>query len=159
MAAKQPTPTEPAGFGGADPTEIVFEVESGPYDDGGDVEIVRPQEGAGLFTRALIEALGTFGLVLVIIGTALYLQVSAATISPVAVALAAGLVLAALIGGIGHISGGHFNPAVSLGAALGGHLGWLDMLAYWVAQVVGGLVAAAILWVTQIGRASCRERV
>lgn len=147
MAAKEPTPTSPAGSGAEDDTKVVIEVEDA-YADGGDFEIVRPDEGAGLLTRAAIEALGTFGLVLVIIGTGLYLQVNAASIAPVAVALAAGLVLAALIGGLGHVSGGHFNPAVSLGAALGGYLGWLDMLAYWVAQVVGGLVAAAVLFIT-----------
>jgi aquaporin Z len=145
MAAKK-TPSNPAGTGDEDAREIVFGVEAGPfaggYDDDGDYEIVRPQEGAELFVRTAIEALGTFGLVFVILGTALYLRES------FSVAVAAGLVLAGLIGALGHVSGGHFNPAVSLGAALGGYLRWLDMLGYWVAQVVGGLFAAAILWVT-----------
>ncbi len=99
-----------------------------------------------LLSRLGAEALGTFALVLVILGSAMYLQVT--QIGTFGVAIAAGLVLAGLIAAMGHISGGHFNPAVSLGAAISGRLGWLDLLLYWVAQVVGGIMAAAILYVT-----------
>lgn len=147
MSANLPTPNSPTGDD--DAVEIVdLEIETVQFDNGNPYGITRPEEDASLLTRAAVEALGTFGLVLVILATALYLPVSAGAVASVAVALAAGLVLAGLIGGLGHVSGGHFNPAVSLGAALGGHLGWLDMLAYWVAQVVGGAFAAAVLWIT-----------
>ena len=49
---------------------------------------------------------------------------------------------------VGHVSGGHFNPAVTLGAAIGGRTAWKDVLPYWLAQLVGGILAAAILFIT-----------
>jgi aquaporin Z len=100
----------------------------------------------GLLTRVGAELFGTFALVLVILGTALYLQLTA--VGALGVALATALVLAGLVAAFGHVSGGHFNPAVSLGAALAGRIGFLDMLAYWVAQVVGALLAALVLFVS-----------
>ncbi len=99
-----------------------------------------------LLTRVGAELFGTFALVLVILGTSLYLQ--ATGLGTLGVALATALVLAGLIAGLGHVSGGHFNPAVSLGAALAGRVGFLDMLAYWVAQLVGATLAALVLYVT-----------
>ena len=44
---------------------------------------------------------------------------------------------------VGHISGGHFNPAVSLGAAAAGRMRWADVCPYIIAQIVGGLLATA----------------
>jgi aquaporin Z len=96
-----------------------------------------------LLTRVGAEALGTFALVLTILGTALYGQLTALGLFGVAVATA--LVLAGLISAFGHVSGGHFNPAVSLGAALAGRVSFVDMLAYWVAQLVGAILAALVL--------------
>lgn len=100
----------------------------------------------GIWSRLGAEAFGTFALVLVILSTGLYLAVTG--LGTLGGALATGLVLAGLIASLGHISGGHFNPAVSLGAALTGRLGWLDMLGYWLAQVIGAVAAATILFVT-----------
>jgi len=105
-----------------------------------------PAAPPSIWARLGAEAFGTFALVLVILGTGLYLAVTG--LGTLGGALAAGLVLAGLIASLGHISGGHFNPAVSLGAALTGRLGWLDMLLYWVAQVIGAVAAAAVLFVT-----------
>src|SRR5450830_1068531 len=102
--------------------------------------------GPSLVARLGAEAFGTFGLVLVILGAGLYLSLSNA--GTLGVVLAAGLVLAGLIAALGHISGGHFNPAVSLGAAFSGRLSIVDLLLYWLAQVFGGVLAAAILFVT-----------
>lgn len=99
-----------------------------------------------LAARLGAEAFGTFGLVLVILGAGLYLPLSNA--GTLGVALFAGLVLAGLIAALGHVSGGHFNPAVSLGAAFSGRLSIVDLLLYWLAQVFGGVLAAAILFVT-----------
>src|SRR5665647_3675793 len=99
-----------------------------------------------LAARLGAEAFGTFGLVLVILGAGLYLPLSNA--GTLGVALFAGLVLAGLIAALGHVSGGHFNPAVSLGAAFSGRLSVVDLLLYWLAQVFGGVLAAAILFVT-----------
>ena len=96
-----------------------------------------------LLTRVGAEVLGTFGLVLTILGTALYGQLT--SLNLIGVGIATALVLAGLIAAFGHVSGGHFNPAVSLGAALAGRVSFLDMLAYWVAQVVGALLAALVL--------------
>jgi Glycerol uptake facilitator and related permeases (Major Intrinsic Protein Family) len=47
---------------------------------------------------------------------------------------------------VGHISGGHFNPAVSLGAAAAGRMPWKDVLPYIAAQIVGGVLATLVLW-------------
>src|SRR5665811_926500 len=102
--------------------------------------------GPSLAARLGAEAFGTFGLVLVILGAGLYLPLSNA--GTLGVALAAGLVLAGLIAALGHVSGGHFNPAVSLGAAFSGRLSVVDLLLYWLSQVFGGVLAAAILFVT-----------
>lgn len=96
-----------------------------------------------LLARVGAELLGTFALVLTILGTALYGQLTG--IGTLGVALATALVLAGLIAAFGHVSGGHFNPAVSLGAALAGRVSFLDMLLYWLAQVAGALIAGLVL--------------
>ncbi|MEZ5865551.1 MAG: aquaporin Z [Geminicoccaceae bacterium] len=67
------------------------------------------------------------------------------------VALAFGLTVLTMAFAVGHISGGHFNPAVSLGLAIGGRLPWSDLAPYWIAQVLGGLVAATILYIIASG--------
>src|SRR5215472_1263029 len=63
----------------------------------------------------------------------------------VAVALAFGLIYAALVYVVGPISGGHVNPAVTFGALLSGRIGIVDAVGYWVAQLAGGLVGALLL--------------
>ena len=57
-------------------------------------------------------------------------------------AIAIGFVLMVMVYAGGHVSGGHYNPAVSLAAAIRGALPWKDMVPYWVAQLLGGVVAA-----------------
>ena len=52
----------------------------------------------------------------------------------------------------GVISGGHFNPAVTLGAALAKRVEWKALPAYWVVQVIGGLVAGLVIWVIAKGK-------
>lgn len=96
-----------------------------------------------LLARVGAELLGTFALVLTILGTALYGQLTG--IGTLGVALATALVLAGLIASFGHVSGGHFNPAVSLGAAIAGRVSFVDMVLYWLAQVVGALIAGLVL--------------
>jgi aquaporin Z len=113
------------------------------------------------------ETLGTF--IYVGIGTGSILAVQFAQ-EPglVAVSLAFGLALIAALYTVGRVSGGHFNPAVSLGAFLDSRIGLVDMLWYWVAQIVGALGASlAFLWIldadavastyTQINRAAVDE--
>lgn len=68
------------------------------------------------------------------------------------VALAFGLTVLTMAYAVGGISGGHFNPAVSLGCAVGGRLPWAQLVPYWIAQVVGGIIAAAILYTIASGK-------
>jgi aquaporin NIP len=88
------------------------------------------------------EFLGTFALVFFGCGAI------AEGLDPPAVALAFGLVIAVLIYGLGHISGAHFNPAVSVGFALGRHFPWSRVAAYAVAQIAGAVAGAALLRLT-----------
>jgi len=65
-----------------------------------------------------------------------------------AISLGFGLALMVALYAVGRISGGHFNPAISLAAFLDRRIGLIDMLSYWVMQVAGALSAAALLaWV------------
>ena len=61
------------------------------------------------------------------------------------IALAFGLVVACMIYAVGHVSGGHFNPAVTIGLAVSKRFDWKDVLPYVGAQVVGGLLAGGAL--------------
>ena len=63
----------------------------------------------------------------------------------VGVAITFGLVIMVMIYAVGHVSGAHFNPAVSFAFALTRHFPWTKLLGYWVAQAAGALIAAAIL--------------
>ncbi len=69
------------------------------------------------------------------------------------VAFAFGLTVLTMAYAVGGISGGHFNPAVSLGLAVAGRFGWKDLLPYWVAQVIGAIVAGAALYAIASGKA------
>src|SRR5580693_6296730 len=64
----------------------------------------------------------------------------------VATALTFGLTLAGLCYALGPISGCHVNPAVTLGAVLDRRVTWSEATGYWVAQFVGGIVGALVLW-------------
>jgi aquaporin Z len=99
------------------------------------------------------ELLGTF--VLVFGGTTAIVS-SGATGSPVLIvaALAFGLALLAGLYAFGEVSGGHFNPAVSLAMFLDKRLSSNEMISYWAAQFAGGILAAIGLWI-----ASTREDV
>jgi aquaporin Z len=103
--------------------------------------------GPSLVARLGAETFGTFVLVLVGVGIALYSSFSGVT-TTLAVGLGFGIAVLAGIIAVGHISGGHFNPAVTLGAAIGGRTAWKDVLPYWLAQLLGGIIAAAILFIT-----------
>ncbi|MBD3773699.1 MAG: aquaporin Z, partial [Rhodobacteraceae bacterium] len=69
------------------------------------------------------------------------------------VALAFGLTVLTMAYAVGGISGGHFNPAVSLGLAVAGRFEWKELLPYWVAQVLGSFTAAGVLFVIASGKA------
>nr|WP_318380862.1 aquaporin Z [uncultured Enterobacter sp.] len=70
------------------------------------------------------------------------------------VALAFGLTVLTMAYAVGHISGGHFNPAVTLGLWAGGRFSLRDVLPYILAQVIGGIAAAAVLYLIASGNAS-----
>ncbi|RCS22431.1 aquaporin Z [Phyllobacterium salinisoli] len=69
------------------------------------------------------------------------------------VALAFGLTVLTMAYAVGGISGGHFNPAVSLGLAVAGRFDWKDLIPYWIAQVVGAIAAGAVLYLVASGKA------
>lgn len=68
------------------------------------------------------------------------------------VALAFGLTVLVMVYAVGHISGGHFNPAVTFGAALAGRIEWKAVPAYMVTQVVGASVAGLALFAIASGK-------
>jgi aquaporin Z len=71
----------------------------------------------------------------------------------VGVSLAFGLTVLTMAFAIGHISGCHLNPAVSVGLAAGGRFSWSEVLPYTIAQVLGAIVAAALLYLIASGKA------
>jgi aquaporin Z len=101
------------------------------------------------------EFIGTFWLVLGGCGSAVlaaaFPQVG---IGLVGVSLAFGLTVLTGVYALGHISGGHFNPAVSVGLWIGGRFSSKDLLSYIAAQILGGLAAAAVLYIIATGNGS-----
>lgn len=106
--------------------------------------------------RLAAEFVGTFLLVFGGCGAAVFAaspdEKSSVGIGFLGVALAFGLTVLAGVYAFGVISGGHFNPAVTLGAALAKRVEWKALPAYWVVQVIGGLVAGLVIWVIAKGK-------
>lgn len=95
--------------------------------------------------RALVaEAVGTFALVFAGCG-AIMVDAKTHALGHVGVAFSFGLVIMVMIYALGHISGAHFNAAVTFAFALTRHFPWSRALAYWAAQLTGALIAAALL--------------
>jgi aquaporin Z len=103
-------------------------------------------EGESL-RRAVAEFVGAFALVLVGAGSVMTGG------GLLAVAVAHGLILAIMVTAVGHISGGHFNPAVSLGLAAARKFPPKEVLPYWLAQLVGGFVAVIAVALVYTGSA------
>lgn len=100
------------------------------------------------------EFLGTFWLVFGGAGSAVFAAAFPELgIGFVGVSLAFGLTVLTMAYAVGHISGGHFNPAVTLGLWAGGRFDTKDILPYWVVQVLGAIAAAAVLYVIASGAA------
>ncbi|MDQ2984443.1 MAG: aquaporin [Actinomycetota bacterium] len=93
--------------------------------------------------RAVAELVGTFALVFVGAGSIMVSGGGSGSI--VAIALAHGLVIGVMASAVGHISGGHFNPAVTFGFLVTRRIEPAIAVAYWIAQFVGAVLGAALL--------------
>ena len=92
----------------------------------------------------LAELIGTFGLIFFGVG-AIMQQQATQSVGTTGIALAHGLAILTGVYAFGHISGGHFNPAVSFGMWVTRRIDLPKMLSYWVAQLLGAVLAAAII--------------
>lgn len=105
-----------------------------------------------MMPRLMAELFGTLWLVLGGCGaavlTALFPQVG---IGILGVSLAFGLTVLTMAYAVGHVSGGHFNPAVTLGLVAGGRFKAADAVPYIIAQVIGAFLGAAIIYVIATG--------
>ena len=105
-----------------------------------------------LSNRFMAEFLGTFWLVFGGCGSAvLAAAFPELGIGFVGVSLAFGLTVLTMAYAVGHISGGHFNPAVTLGLWTGGRFPAGEIIPYWIAQVLGAVAAGAVLYVIASG--------
>ena len=103
--------------------------------------------------KLFAEFFGTFWLVFGGCGSAIYAAgIPDLGIGFVGVALAFGLTVLTMAYAVGHISGGHFNPAVSLGLWAGGRFDGKSLAGYIMAQLVGAVVAASILYLIVSGK-------
>jgi aquaporin Z len=108
--------------------------------------------------RLAAEFIGTFWLVLGGCGSAVFAAkfLSGDGVSLgigfLGVSLAFGLTVLTGVYAFGTISGGHFNPAVTLGAALAKRVEWAAVVPYWITQVIGGLVAGVVIYVIAGGQ-------
>jgi aquaporin NIP len=100
--------------------------------------------GRTLVRALAAEFVGTFALVFAGCG-AIMVDAKTGALGHVGVAISFGLVIMVMIYAVGHISGAHFNPAVTFAFALSRHFPWRRGLVYWATQITAALVAAAVL--------------
>ena len=98
----------------------------------------------GLVRRAGAEAVGTYALVVAGCG-AIMVNAQTGALTHLGIALTFGLIVMAMIATLGHLSGAHFNPAVTLGFALSRHFPWREVPWYAAAQLGGAVLGAATL--------------
>jgi aquaporin Z len=107
--------------------------------------------------KALAEFIGTFALVFFGCGAAVIGGMGGGTpataINLLGIASAFGFAIVAMAYGIGPISGCHVNPAVSFGVYVAGRMSMSDMITYWIAQVLGAIVGAIVLYIILSGKA------
>lgn len=92
--------------------------------------------------RYVGELVGTFVIVVVATGAVVGNAAAEGAITHVGIAIATGLVVTAMIYSLGHLTGAHFNPAVSLAFAVGRHFPVRDLIPYWLAQLFGAVLAS-----------------
>src|SRR5215467_7575660 len=102
-----------------------------------------------LSQKLTAEFLGTFALIFFGAGAVCVdFQLrsnSTGGIGLLAIALAHGLAIAIMVSALGHISGGHFNPAITIGLWVTKRVNTVDVVLYWIAQLAGAIVAAFLL--------------
>ncbi|MBS6026144.1 MAG: aquaporin Z [Haemophilus pittmaniae] len=103
--------------------------------------------------KLFAEFFGTFWLVFGGCGSALFAASVNLGIGYLGVALAFGLTVLTMAFAVGHISGGHFNPAVTLGLVAGGRFSAKEAIPYIISQVIGGLLAGTALYLIASGKA------
>jgi MIP family channel proteins len=120
-------------------------------------------DASHLVGAAIAELVGTFILVFggtaVAVGAILSRPTAGPAYDSLAVALAFGLALAAVVAAVGHVSGAHVNPAVTLGMAATGKFPWNYAPAYVGAQLVGAVLAALATWLTFGGPARSEAKL
>lgn len=97
-----------------------------------------------MLRRYAAEFVGTFGIVFAPVALSAVGSYSGAEHSLLSAAWVSGLAVLAMIYALGPISAAHFNPAVTLGFAVAGRFPWRYVLAYWTAEFLGGIAAAAL---------------
>ena len=123
------------------------------------------QIGSNVLPAAVAELIGTFILVYtgtsVVVAAVLDRPITGLAYDSLAIPLAFGLVLVALVAALGHVSGAHLNPAITLGLAVTRKFPWNFVPAYIGAQLLGAILAAIATWITfgaearnQVGLAS-----
>src|SRR6202453_2943318 len=105
--------------------------------------------------KQIAEFIGTFALVFFGCGAAVVggMGSGPTAVNLLGIASAFGFAIVAMAYGIGPISGCHVNPAVSFGVYVAGRLSIADMISYWIAQVLGAIVAAVVLYLILSGKA------
>lgn len=101
-----------------------------------------------LASKSVAEFIGTFALVFAGCGVVMVSERMPGSIAPAAVPMVFGLVVTVMIYAVGHVSGAHFNPAVSLAFAVARHFPRRQLVAYWIAQFLGALAAIGLLVLT-----------
>jgi MIP family channel proteins len=108
--------------------------------------------GANMVAAAMAEGVGTailvYGGTAVAVAATLQRAVAGPVYNSLATPLAFGLALLIVVAALGHISGGHVNPAVTLGLAVTGQFPWRYVPAYLLAQLAGAVVGALATWAT-----------
>ena len=94
--------------------------------------------------KYVAECIGTFVLTFLGCGTAMFLGCGD-TAGVVGTAIAFGLSVIAMAYTIGSISGCHINPAITFGVALSGRMKWGEAIGYWIGQIIGAIIAGAVL--------------
>jgi aquaporin Z len=113
-----------------------------PFDMTSPVQVT-PEHQPGLLARLSAEALGSMFVVVAAVGVGIFSNPGGA---PLPVALATGLAVTVAMLAFGYVSGGHFNPVITLGNLIAGRIRAVAALAYVAAQIIGSVVGAALIY-------------